>query len=110
MNNWSKLLRSDPERGIRALQKAHGGLVYFTVRRILKGYPEDDIEECAADVFFYLYEKRDALDLEDDAIKAYLQKTALHRALVEDVLVEFEGDIRSRRHEVGAERHFAIDP
>ncbi len=81
MNNGSNLLRSDPERGIRALQKAHGGLVYFTVRRILKGYPEDDIEECAADVFFYLYEKRDALDLEDDAIKAYLQKTALHRAL-----------------------------
>lgn len=81
MKHWSRLLKSDPERGIRALLDAHGGLVYFTVRRILKGYPEDDIEECVSDVFLYLYRNRDRLDLEDDAMKAYLQKTASHRAL-----------------------------
>lgn len=81
MKHWSRLIKSDPERGIRALLDAHGGLVYFTVRRVLKGYPEDDIEECVSDVFLYLYQMRDRLELDDGAIKAYLSKTALHRAL-----------------------------
>ena len=81
LKHWTKLLRSDPERGIRELFNEHGGLVYFTVRRILKGYPDDDIEECVSDVFFYLYQNRDRLDLEDEAVKAYLQKTAAHRAI-----------------------------
>lgn len=80
MKNWSNLLRSDPDRGTQALLKAHGGLVYYTVRRILKGYPEDDIEECVSDVFLYLYRNRDRLDLDDDAMKSYLVKTAVHRA------------------------------
>jgi RNA polymerase sigma-70 factor (ECF subfamily) len=81
LKHWSRLIKTDPERGIRALLDAHGGLVYFTVRRVLKGYPEDDIEECVSDVFLYIYQNRDRLDLEDGAIKAYLAKTALHRAL-----------------------------
>ena len=81
LKHWTKLLQSDPERGIRELFNEHGGLVYYTVRRILKGYPEDDIEECVSDVLFYLYQNRDRLALEDDAIKAYLGKTAAHRAI-----------------------------
>ena len=81
MKHWSRLLKNDPERGIEALLDAHGGLVYFTVRSVLKGYPEDDIEECVSDVFLFIYRMRDRLDLEDEAVKAYLSKTALHRAL-----------------------------
>ncbi len=80
MKNWTQRIRSDPDRGIRDLLQAHGGLVYYTVRRILKGWPEDDIEECVTDVFLYLYRNRDRLDLDDDAMKAYLAKTAAHRA------------------------------
>ncbi len=81
MKNWTRLLRSDPDRGIRELLYTHGGLVYYTVRRILRGYPEDDVEECVSDVFLYLYEHRERLDLDDGAMKTYLVKTATHRAL-----------------------------
>lgn len=81
MKHWITRLRNDPERAVHALMDVHGGLVYFTVRRVLAGYPEDDIEECVSDTFFYVYRNRDRLDLEDDAIKAYLSKTALHRAI-----------------------------
>ena len=35
---------------------------------------------------------------------------ALHCSLVEDVLVELERDVGSRRHKVGAERHLAVGP
>ena len=107
MKSRSRLLKSDPERGIEALLDAYGGLVYFTVRRILKGYPDDDIEECVSDVFLYLYRNRDRLDLEDDALKAYLSKTALHRALdhqrktariptpVEDPVFDGDAEVKS---------------
>ena len=120
LKHWTKLLQSDPERGIRELFNEHGGLVYYTVRRILKGYPEDDIEECVSDVFFYLYQNRDRLALEDDAIKAYLGKTAAHRAIdhrrkvfrlptpTEDALFDADAAFRHAHRHPAAVTHMRI--
>jgi RNA polymerase sigma-70 factor (ECF subfamily) len=77
----SNLMKNDPENGTRALLRQYGGLVYCIVRRILAGYPDDDIEECVSDVFYYLYRHRKRLDLSDAALKSYLIKTAEHRAI-----------------------------
>ena len=81
MIDLSNLMKNDPENGTRALLRQYGGLVYCIVRRILAGYPDDDIEECVSDVFYYLYRHRKRLDLSDAALKSYLIKTAEHRAI-----------------------------
>ena len=62
MNDLSKLMKNDPETGTRMLLRQYGGLAYCIVRRVLKGYPEDDVEECVSDVFYYLYRHRKRLD------------------------------------------------
>ena len=74
-------MKTDPEAGIRTLLDQYGGLVYATARRVLKGYPEDDVEECVSDVFYYLYRHRRRLDFSDAAFPAYLIRTAEHKAL-----------------------------
>ena len=81
MERWMSLLRSDPDQAIRLLLEEHGGLVYFAVRGVLTGFPEDDIEECVADVLLYIWQNRNRLQFENGAAKAYLVKTARHIAV-----------------------------
>ena len=81
MQMWSQRLREDPEKAIRELMDRHGGLVYYIVRGILPGFPEDDIEECVSDVFFYIYRNRSRLKFEKQGIKSYLAVTARHTAI-----------------------------
>ncbi len=68
MIDLSNLMKNDPENGIRALFRQYGGLVYCIVRRVLAGYPDDDVEECVSDVFYYLYRHRRRLNLSDRAL------------------------------------------
>lgn len=81
LDDLSIQMKTDPEEGTQRLLKEYGGLVYYTVRRILRSYPDDDVEECAADVFCYLYRHRKRLDFAGDTFKAYLVRTAEHMAL-----------------------------
>ena len=81
MTDLSTLMRTDPDAGIRTLLEQYGGLAYVTVRRVLKGYPDDDVEECVSNVFYYLYRHRRRLDFSDAAFPAYLIRTAEHKAL-----------------------------
>ena len=81
MTDLSTLMKTDPNAGIRKLFRAYGGLVYVTVRRVLKGFPDDDAEECVSDVFYYLYRHRHRLDFSDASFKSYLIRTAEHKAL-----------------------------
>ncbi|MBR0444158.1 MAG: sigma-70 family RNA polymerase sigma factor [Clostridia bacterium] len=81
MQLWSQRLKEDPEQGIHDLMDRHGGLVYYIVRGILSGFPEDDIEECVSDVFFYIYQNRSRLKFEKQGIKSYLAVTAKHIAI-----------------------------
>ena len=81
MERWIRLLQSDPDRGIRMLLKEHGGLIYFAVRGVLTGYPDDDVEECVTDVLMYVYRNRERLRFGETGWKSYLVKTARHIAL-----------------------------
>ncbi len=81
MQLWSRRLKENSEQGIHDLMDRHGGLVYYVVRGILSGFPEDDIEECVSDVFFYIYQNRNRLKFEKQGIKSYLAVTAKHIAI-----------------------------
>jgi RNA polymerase sigma-70 factor (ECF subfamily) len=81
LTDLSTLMKTDPNAGIRTLLDRYGGLAYVTVRRVLKGFPDDDVEECVSDVFYYLYRHRRRLDFSDAAFKSYLIRTAEHKAL-----------------------------
>ena len=81
MERWIRLLQSDPDRGIRMLLEEHGGLIYFAVRGVLTGYPDDDVEECVTDVLMYVYRNRERLRFGETGWKSYLVKTARHVAL-----------------------------
>ena len=81
MERWIRLLKSDPDRGIRTLLEEHGGLIYFAVRGVLNGFPDDDVEECVTDVLMYVYRNRERLRFEQAGWKSYLVKAARHIAL-----------------------------
>lgn len=81
MSDLSNLMKTDPDAGILQMFREYGGLAYAVVRRVLKGFPEDDVEECVSDVFYYLYRHRRRLDFRDGAFRSYLIKTAEHKAL-----------------------------
>ena len=80
MHDLNTLMKTDPKEGVRRLCEAYGGLVFFAVRRVLRGFSDDDAEECVSDVFLYLYRHRKRLDFEGAAFKSYLIKTATHIA------------------------------
>ena len=81
MERWILLLRSDPDLGIRTLLEEHGGLLYYAVRGVLNGFPDDDVEGCVTDVLVYVYRNRERLRFGEEGWKSYLVKTARHVAL-----------------------------
>ncbi len=81
MESWMSMLRSDPDQAIRMLLGEHGGLLYYAVRGVLQGFPEDDIEECVTDVLMYVWRNRNRLKFEPGTEKSYLVKAARHIAI-----------------------------
>ncbi len=75
------ILRKYPEKGIKALIKQYGGLVYAVVKRNLAGFSEIDIETCASDAFSEFYLDLDKFDLSKGSIKAWLCVIARHNAV-----------------------------
>ncbi|MDE6733815.1 MAG: sigma-70 family RNA polymerase sigma factor [Oscillospiraceae bacterium] len=75
------LLRENPEKGLKALTKQYGGLVYAVVRRNLSEASNTDIEACAADVFAEFYLELDKYDPSKGSVKAWLCTMARHNAL-----------------------------
>lgn len=75
------LLRENPEKGLKALTKLYGGLVYAVVRRNLPGISDADIEACAADVFAEFYLELDKYDPSKGSVKAWLCTIARHNAV-----------------------------
>ncbi|MGN1110451.1 MAG: sigma-70 family RNA polymerase sigma factor [Oscillospiraceae bacterium] len=80
-NEWRELLRSNPEKGLKALMKQYGGLVYAVVKRCLPEFGETDIEECTADVFSEFYHELDRYAPEKGSVKAWLCVIARHNAV-----------------------------
>ena len=81
MESWMSLLGSDPDQAVRLLLEEHGGLLYYSVRGVLSGFPEDDIEECVTDVLMYIWRNRNRLKFQPGAEKSYLIKAARHIAV-----------------------------
>lgn len=75
------LLETNPDRGLKKLSQAYGGLVYVIVRGKLSALlSEQDVEECVCDVLFEAYEKRGNIRLTGGTLKGYLAITAKSRA------------------------------
>jgi len=81
LTNDQTLKKTDPDVWIRTLFREYGGLAYAAARRVLKGFPDDDVEECVADVFLYLYRHRKRLNDRETSFRSYLIKTTEHRAM-----------------------------
>lgn len=76
------LLNTNPETGIKKLTRLYGGLVYTIVRGRLCGLlSEQDVEECASDVLYEVYKKRESVDLQNGTLKGFLALTAKRRAI-----------------------------
>lgn len=78
-----ELLKTKPDKGINALLKQYGGLVYSAVKRKLSGFGfgDKDIEACAVDTFSDFYMDIDKFDLSKGSIKAWLCVIARHNAI-----------------------------
>lgn len=75
-------LRKEPAEGLDAAITQYAGLVYTIVRgKLASVCLEEDIEECAADVFAVLCRQANAIDLNKGALKAYLATLARRTAI-----------------------------
>ena len=75
-----ELIKSDADRGLKALMDQYSGFVYHIVRERLKG-KEQDIEECVADVFTEFFYGIDKVDTDRGSIKAYLATMAARKSV-----------------------------
>ena len=78
-----KLLRRDPERGIKALIDEYGALVYAVARRTLNssGFCDQDVEACTADAISEFYLDVDKFDPAKGGVRGWLCVIARHNAL-----------------------------
>ncbi len=75
------IMQKDPEKGVKALIKQYGGLVYAIVKRNLAGFSETDMEACASNTFSEFYLDLNKFDLSKGSIKAWLCVIARHNAV-----------------------------
>lgn len=77
-----ELLQSKPHKGIERIMKEYMGFVYAIAKTRLIGVCTlEDVEELATDVFFYLYEQRENIDLGRGSLKAWLAVITTRRAV-----------------------------
>ncbi len=76
------LLLSKPHKGIERIMKEYTGFVYAIAKTRLIGVCTlEDVEELASDVFFYLYEQRENINLEKGSLKTWLAVITTRRAV-----------------------------
>lgn len=77
-----ELMRRDPEAGVRELVQQYGGLVYSIVNGRAGGVTApQDVEECASDVIFEVFQKSGRVDLKKGSLKAFVAVVARQRAV-----------------------------
>ena len=77
-----RLLRQDPDAGIRALTDQYSGLVFGVCRRVLQNAgPLHELEGCVADTFSEFYLSLDGFRSEKCSIKTYLCVIARNNAM-----------------------------
>lgn len=81
-----RLLRRDPEEGMKQLMDRYSGLVYAVIRARLSDAPvySTDPDECAADTFLKFYSVLDSYDPKKSSLATYLgviaRRTAANKA------------------------------
>lgn len=76
-----KVLRQNPENGIRLVMKQYAALCYYIAKQKLLDFPQEEVEECVSDVFLALYHQYTAIDLERGSIKGFLSVLARRKAI-----------------------------
>jgi RNA polymerase sigma-70 factor (ECF subfamily) len=76
------LFRTKPEKALDKMINMYAGLVYAIASDKLSLIcSKEDIEECMSDVFYEVYKKREAIDLEKSTIKAFIAVVAKRKAI-----------------------------
>ncbi len=75
------LLRTNPERGLTLLIERYGGYVYAVVKSKLGGFSKQDVEECASDIFYSIYQSRARIDVAKGTLKAFVCTVAKRKAI-----------------------------
>ena len=81
MDDFSRLLKRDPERALEQMLRAYSGLVYHAAAAVLGRNSHEEIEECVSDAFLAIYNNRTRLDFSQGSVKAYLCATARNLAI-----------------------------
>ena len=76
-----KVLRQNPENGIRLVMKQYAALCYYIAKQKLLDFPQEEVEECVSDVFLAFYHQYTAIDLERGSIKGFLSVLARRKAI-----------------------------
>lgn len=75
------MLRS-PEQGLELLMDRYMGLVYTIVSNQLRQVcSKEDIEDCASEVLFAVYQQRAAIDLSRSSLKTFVAVVAKRKAI-----------------------------
>lgn len=81
-SNLLNLLHNNPNDGLEAMMENYMGLVYKIVHNQLSSVlSSEDIEECVSDVFLYVFNYKDNIDLQKGSIKALLAVIAKRKSI-----------------------------
>lgn len=75
-------LKNNSDTGLELIMEIYSGLVYTIIYNQLKNqYSKEDIEECVSDVFIYIFNNIDKIDLEKGTLKGYLSIISKRKAI-----------------------------
>lgn len=71
-----------PEKGLELLMDRYMGLVYTIVsNKLMSVCDKEDIEECVSEVFFDLYQAREAIDTQKSSLQTFVALVAKRKAI-----------------------------
>jgi RNA polymerase sigma-70 factor (ECF subfamily) len=80
-NKICVLIKSQDPEGLQLAVKHYSRLVYTVIKNILQSALEQDIEECAEDVFLSLWRSADRFDVNKCSLKTWIIMIARRRAI-----------------------------
>ena len=76
------MLKQNPENGVRQLMEQYAGLVYSVISgRAGSVATIQDLEECASDVIYEVFQNRERIDLNRGSLKSFVAVVARKRAI-----------------------------
>ncbi len=75
------LLHTSPQRGLARMIEVYSGYVCAIVKQKMPQASLQDVEECASDVFYAVYQSRECIDERKGSLKAFLCTVAKRKAI-----------------------------